>query len=389
MVRPFFVLTLGLLIGCASGHLPDDGGGQPHDASVASQDAAESGCADLGCDVNARCDTATGAPRCVCNEGYAGTGLACNDVDECAVDPTRCAPNECVNLPGSFACDVCPDDPDKVEPGVCGCGMPDDDADADGTYDCIDGCPDDPAKNDPGACGCGQSETDGDGDGAPDCVDDCPSDPAKTEPGACGCGMAETDHDSDGSPDCVDGCPDDPLKTEPGVCGCGEPEPTGGLSSTIGEPRNADYINGPYFRGNVYRPSSTTILDSFEQYISLPSSCTLDFYVLRGSSAGGPWTHLWSARRTSSGAGYRSSGSIGITLNAGSYYALGVGASCSSVTYACNDDGWAGYLTSAGVFQNNVWDNSYPGHSTSFSPSDDGTSGRAYAQRIHAGAACR
>ena len=34
--------------------------------------------------------------------------------------------------------DSCPDDPTKIEPGVCGCGVPDTDSDEDGTLDCLD-----------------------------------------------------------------------------------------------------------------------------------------------------------------------------------------------------------------------------------------------------------
>ncbi|MCK6448551.1 MAG: hypothetical protein L6Q99_19340, partial [Planctomycetes bacterium] len=82
--------------------------------------------------------------------------------------------------------DQCPDDPNKTEPGVCGCGVPDTDGDGDGTPDCNDGCPSDPAKLDPGVCGCGVADTDSDGDGTADCLDLCPNDPAKLDPGACG-----------------------------------------------------------------------------------------------------------------------------------------------------------------------------------------------------------
>lgn len=56
---------------------------------------------------------------------------------------------------GTTGADACPDDPDKTEPGECGCGVPDDDSDDDGTSDCIDECPDDMDKISPGGCGCG------------------------------------------------------------------------------------------------------------------------------------------------------------------------------------------------------------------------------------------
>jgi hypothetical protein len=91
------------------------------------------------------------------------------------------------------------------------------DADGDGTPDCVDGCPNDPAKIAPGACGCGVADTDTDGDGTADCVDECPDDPAKIAAGACGCGVSDADTDGDGTPDCNDGCPNDPAKTAPGA----------------------------------------------------------------------------------------------------------------------------------------------------------------------------
>lgn len=72
---------------------------------------------------------------------------------------------------GTTAPDECPDDPNKVMTGTCGCGVADADTDEDGQLDCQDGCPGDPAKTEPLACGCGLAETDKDGNTVPDCLD--------------------------------------------------------------------------------------------------------------------------------------------------------------------------------------------------------------------------
>src|SRR5438105_1198560 len=117
--------------------------------------------------------------------------------------------------------DGCPNDPNKIDPGLCGCGVPDVDSDGDGLPDCMDGCPNDPLKLAPGVCGCGNADTDSDGDGLPDCMDGCPNDPLKVAPAQCGCGALDTDTDGDGTADCHDACPNDPLKIAPGLCGCG------------------------------------------------------------------------------------------------------------------------------------------------------------------------
>ena len=58
------------------------------------------------------------------------------------------------------------------------------DADADGTADCDDGCPADPDKTQPGVCGCGKADTDTDSDGTPDCQE---QPPAGQPTDACGC----------------------------------------------------------------------------------------------------------------------------------------------------------------------------------------------------------
>lgn len=110
--------------------------------------------------------------RSACDD--AGTELACNDDSDPPGDfGSRL---EQVLEPGSYALivdgfgdnsgsyqltvvftpmgpvDECPDDPTKTEAGACGCGVPDDDGDADGVPDCDDACPDDAADacDDPG-----------------------------------------------------------------------------------------------------------------------------------------------------------------------------------------------------------------------------------------------
>jgi hypothetical protein len=45
---------------------------------------------------------------------------------------------------GDLTCDAndgCPTDPDKIAPGICGCGVSDVDSDSDGLADCNDNCP--------------------------------------------------------------------------------------------------------------------------------------------------------------------------------------------------------------------------------------------------------
>ncbi|HET8940124.1 MAG TPA: LamG domain-containing protein [Polyangiales bacterium] len=123
--------------------------------------------------------------------------------------------------PSEGALDECPSDPNKHQPGACGCGVPDNDTDRDGTADCEDGCPRDEHKTAAGICGCGAPDSDEDSDRTPDCLDACPRDGNKTAVGMCGCGIADSDKDEDGTVDCIDECPSDPSRTTAGALGCG------------------------------------------------------------------------------------------------------------------------------------------------------------------------
>jgi hypothetical protein len=94
--------------------------------------------------------------------------------------------------------DLCPDDPDKTEPGICGCGVPDTDTDGDGIADCIDNCP---ADYNPGQEDCNNN-------GVGNACD-------AINPGA-------DDSDCNGVDDDCDGTADDDYEPTDTVCGTGE-----------------------------------------------------------------------------------------------------------------------------------------------------------------------
>lgn len=91
--------------------------------------------------------------------------------------------------------DLCPNDPAKIDPGACGCGLADTDADADLVLDCDDLCPFDPTPvlGDLDADGLGDPcDPDDDEDGVPDFDDADPIDPTRC-----------ADTDADGCDDCA------------------------------------------------------------------------------------------------------------------------------------------------------------------------------------------
>ncbi|MBA2321453.1 MAG: hypothetical protein H0V89_09880, partial [Deltaproteobacteria bacterium] len=114
------------------------------------------------------------------------------------------------------------------------------DSDSDGTIDSLDGCPDDEDKLEPGICDCNVSDLDGDGDEFADCQEICDGDPDKQDPGVCGCGFPDDDGDQDGVMSCQDACEDSPPGVEVNSLGCapGELElvDTGGGEVAPAEP---------------------------------------------------------------------------------------------------------------------------------------------------------
>ncbi len=86
------------------------------DADCASKVCSSGRCAPLcsrnngGCDPNAACaEPNSGVRSCTCKSGFAGSGLACADVDECQTNRGGCDANAtCTNLVGSHRCDCKP-----------------------------------------------------------------------------------------------------------------------------------------------------------------------------------------------------------------------------------------------------------------------------------------
>jgi hypothetical protein len=204
-------------------------------------------------------------------------------------------------------------------------------------------------------------EVDGDGDGVLPCEGDT-DDPGGGDTGDTAEDTGDTGGDSGG----------EDTDTGSGYGGEGEPY-------TIGEARTDVFNASFYFRGNAFEAYQDGTLHAFDVYLGLASDCTLDFYVHeRSSSASGAWTVLWSGSvDAKAGLGYYNSGDIGLAFTAGGFYGLGVAWNCAADYYA-DYTAIYGHDAGIGLFLQNYWDNSYPGYSASFSPSNLGSSGTSY-----------
>ena len=60
-------------------------------------------CALGACDANAACINSIGSFSCSCNDGFDGNGLTCTDIDECHLMIDNCHHKaSCTNVPGTF-----------------------------------------------------------------------------------------------------------------------------------------------------------------------------------------------------------------------------------------------------------------------------------------------
>lgn len=174
------------------------------------------------CVNHADCDDQNPCTNDLCEAGQCTTAFnqaACDDGNGCTEDD-RCANGLCAGslIPG---CGDPPPPPPPPPPPTTGGDEPD--SDGDGVPDPEDACPDDPLKIDPGRCGCGIADRDNDDDGVPDCLDQCPGTGGGLDVDDNGCpGMvdvdpAESPEDSaeiPGAPPVEDPIPDRPPATE-------------------------------------------------------------------------------------------------------------------------------------------------------------------------------
>ncbi len=146
------------VLNVTAGEECDDGAGNSDtEPDACRTDCMAAWCGDGVIDAGEECDDGNNQPNDGCDEvcliefGACCHGTACGVVTE----------SDCQDSGGTFygfnatcdapdadgdglrnECDECPDDPYKIEPGICGCGRDDAaDSDDDGVPDCNDQCP--------------------------------------------------------------------------------------------------------------------------------------------------------------------------------------------------------------------------------------------------------
>ncbi|MCP4805268.1 MAG: hypothetical protein GY884_07955 [Proteobacteria bacterium] len=121
--------------------------------------------------------------------------------------------------------------------------------------------------------------------------------------------------------------PEDDASFECDEIGCGE-----GVDYEIGSDAYNQESGADAFVAQIITADVPATLDAFAVYVEGVDDCTVDYYLLSASTPSTTsWTVEWSSTGNSETSdGWLDSGDIGLPVEAGTYYAVGAGASCDS-----------------------------------------------------------
>ena len=152
----FLVSITMVVLSCASTSIDTNDGNSDADADTDSDgdsdgdsdsDSDSDYCEDDPCDPHASCTSLLDTFQCVCDQGWEGDGLDCDDMDECIDETDNCDEHhaDCTNTDGSYECDcmdgydgdglVC-DDMDECTDSTDDCDVNATCTNTDGGFDC-------------------------------------------------------------------------------------------------------------------------------------------------------------------------------------------------------------------------------------------------------------
>jgi hypothetical protein len=184
--------------------------------------------------------------------------------------------------------DDCPNDPNKTEPGICGCGVADTDSDNDGIADCQDACPDTPANETADENGCSARQIDNDKDGYTEIQGDCDDNNEGINPAA-------SDNNCNGVDENCNGTSDEDYVSTQNTCGTGACQSSGQLLCQAGVIIDTCEPGAPQQEGPINSPTCSDTIDNDCDGLTdnKDSDCMSDIQL---PDLTGKWTFLTSKK---------------------------------------------------------------------------------------------